>query len=791
MRQTILRCIIGTACVVHTCSPTTVFAQDRELAADVLTAIERSQKLLVTLQNADGSWQAKTFGERYKSGVSGLALLALLSSGMDAREPAVQRGLAYFRDLPIAQPRTTYELAMAIMALTAANEPGRDAARIHAMAARLEEAQIRKGDNSGIWGYPSGGGDRSNGQFAALGLRDAANMGYPVQRRTWELIKRHWELAQNADGGWGYAPSRNQSTGSMTVAGVATLRICETMLRPDKQVNPDGTPICCERPRPNKALEKGIDWIANKFTVGYNPGGSSWHLYYLYGLERAGRLNGLRFFGEHDWYRAGARFLVDRQSIRGNFRAVSGHEAAPVIGGSFALLFLSKGLAPVLINKLSYGKPGRNLKPVSNDWNNHPNDARNLTELISGLPKWPKLLAAQTVNIHQLKGDAGVTELRQAPVTLITGGNQPEFSDEQVELLRKYIDQGGFIFAVNNCNRADFEDGFRQLVTRIFPEGDAELKRLTPDHPVFHSEHLLADDVELHGVDFGCRTSIIFSPDDLSCLWDKWQKAAIGGEPAKAQAEINLRTQITRSTRIGVNVIAYATGREPPKKLDIESVPGAKARDNLINRGVLRIAKLRHGGGWDTAPNAIRNLMHAMNESESTRAATKRFNIPINKEIGSFPIVYMHGRYPFTLNQTERDRIKKHLSYGCLMFADSCCGAKDFDRSFRDLVKKLYPDKELKRIPADHELFTTKIGHDLKKVKRRVNRAGGTGTQLEEGEPFLEGIEIDGRYVVIYSKYDISCALERQSTSACEGYVQKDAFKIAHNIVMYGMLQER
>ena len=49
-------------------------------------------------------------------------------------------------------------------------------------------------------------------------------------------------------------------------------------------------------------------------------------------------------------------------------------------------------------------------------------------------------------------------------------------------------------------------------------------------------------------------------------------------------------------------------------------------------------------------------------------------------------------------------------------------------------------------------------------------------------EMVLEGIEIDGRFVVIFSPYDISCALERQSTSACEGYVQKDAFKIAHNL---------
>ena len=35
--------------------------------------------------------------------------------------------------------------------------------------------------------------------------------------------------------------------------------------------------------------------------------------YNLYGIERAGRLSGLRFFGAHDWYREGCDWLVKHQ----------------------------------------------------------------------------------------------------------------------------------------------------------------------------------------------------------------------------------------------------------------------------------------------------------------------------------------------------------------------------------------------------------------------------------------------------------------------------------------------
>ena len=56
-------------------------------------------------------------------------------------------------------------------------------------------------------------------------------------------------------------------------------------------------------------------------------------------------------------------------------------------------------------------------------------------------------------------------------------------------------------------------------------------------------------------------------------------------------------------------------------------------------------------------------------------------------------------------------------------------------------------------------------------------------------EPTLEGIELDGRYAVIYSKYDISCALERKNSGNCEGYISEDAVKLGTNIIMYSMLQ--
>jgi hypothetical protein len=54
-------------------------------------------------------------------------------------------------------------------------------------------------------------------------------------------------------------------------------------------------------------------------------------------------------------------------------------------------------------------------------------------------------------------------------------------------------------------------------------------------------------------------------------------------------------------------------------------------------------------------------------------------------------------------------------------------------------------------------------------------------------EPELEGIKIDGHYRVIYSPYDLSCALEYHESLDCRGYTRDDAARIGINVVLYSL----
>jgi len=757
-------------------------------AEQVTQAIERGKKFLVSKQrtdgsNRDGSWTSIE-REHFPVGVTSLALLALINSGMTVEDEPIARGLKYLRSAE--EPTMTYEISLMIMALTAAKDGQRDKVRLISLVKKLEDSQIKVGENAGSWSYGAraGDGDRSNAQFAILGLREAQYAGIPVERRTWELARDHWKSQQSADGGWNYSGRNNaRSTGSMTAAGISTMVIIDSMLRPTDDLNPDGTPNCCGAPTENEALERALAWMEQRFAVGHNPGGGHWLLYYLYGMERAGRLSGRRFFGEHDWYREGAEFLLRGQSRLGSWKGDGPVEQDPVVGTSFALLFLSKGFAPVLINKLKYGD-GEDV------WNRHPYDVRNLTEMISGLEGWPKLLTSQQVDLRLAVANGGVEDLLQAPVLFFNGRDAPRFSPEEVALLREYVAQGGFILAEAACDKTGFDRGFRQLIEEMYPQGDYKLKRLPPDHPVFHSEYPIdPETVELWGVDVGCRTSIMYSPHDLACLWDKWSIVDPPGRTPQMQA------MITKANRVGVNIIAYATGREPPKKINDQShlLTQAGAQDQ-IERGFLEIAKLRHTGGWDAAPRALRNLLLALNTYAGATAATRPKDIPVSDPaLFRYPLVYMHGRNRFQMTRPEQERLREYLANGGVLFADACCGSPQFDRSFHELIEQMFPGEKLQRIPPTHEMFTTAVGHNLSRVKRREPVANNPDmplrTHVIEGEPYLEGIERDGRYLVIYSKFDISCALERQASVACTGYVHDDAVKLAVNVVLYSLLQ--
>ncbi len=166
-------------------------------AKRVLESIDRAKRFLIRSQAANGSFSRGGGGDGYQVGITSLAVMALINIGEPLDSPAVAGGLRFLRNAQL--PNNTYEVSLMIQAFAAAKDGKKDLGKILSLVRKLEQWQVDAGPNAGSWTYGmGGGGDRSNGQFAILGLREAQEAGVSVSLNTWKRARKHWIDSQTA-----------------------------------------------------------------------------------------------------------------------------------------------------------------------------------------------------------------------------------------------------------------------------------------------------------------------------------------------------------------------------------------------------------------------------------------------------------------------------------------------------------------------------------------------------------------------------------------------------------------
>ncbi|MCA9249001.1 MAG: DUF4159 domain-containing protein [Planctomycetales bacterium] len=744
-------------------------------AEQVNRAIDRGVAYLKRVQTPRGAWfELPAQG----NGVTALCTLALLNAGVDVQDIVIERAL---HELRKEQREKTYATALSTMVFCAA-EPKKDMVHIRRNVAWLEKTQSRDGESTGSWSYDSKNvpGDNSNAQFALLALYEAERAGVEVNSAVWQRALGYWTNCQNADGSWGYTKGM-PGTGSMTCAGITSVVIAAGRLAEGAARVEGDSVICCGRTDHDAALQRGLDWLGRNFTASRNPGRNpllrggdpAWLYYYLYGAERVGRMTAQRFLGGHDWYREGAEVLLaDQDPLSGLWKSPSRVEEHPHIGTALALLFLSKGRRPVVVGKLKWDR--------AEDWNHHPRDIAHLVEHAESL--WQRDLTWQVID-----SDAARTEdLQQSPVLFLSGSEAPQLSREAKARLREYIDRGGFLFACATCGGGQFDQGFRKLLSDVFPEPEYRLRLLPPDHAVWRAEQPIDPDHlrPLWGVDYGCRTSVVYCPEDLSCYWELGGGRDADAFPAKIKASVDA------ANAIGVNVLTYATGREPKYK-ELAPLQWTTDAEPKSTRGALQIARLLHSGGCNAAPGALANLLRQASQELSFPVITEESEVAItDPQLFRFHLAFMHGRSRFRLATDERKQLREYLERRGTLLADSVCASREFTDSFRDEMRKLLPSAKLERIPLSDPLFSKSYGgYDIRLVSRHqpASADGPLRSREQKVEPLLEGLRLGDRWAVIFSPYDMSCALEQHASIECHGYTRDDAAKIGLNVLLYSL----
>jgi hypothetical protein len=131
---------------------------------------------------------------------------------------------------------------------------------------------------------------------------------------------------------------------------------------------------------------------------------------------------------------------------------------------------LSLGAAPppeLTIAQLQYGGGG--------DWYANP----------SGLPNLLREIRARTglrVSDRPMQLKLTDPSLWAQPFIYMTGHGNIKFTEEEVQILRRYLSQGGFLHADDNYG---MDESFRREMKRVFP--DNELVELPASHPIYHA----------------------------------------------------------------------------------------------------------------------------------------------------------------------------------------------------------------------------------------------------------------------------------------------------------------
>jgi hypothetical protein len=196
----------------------------------------------------------------------------------------------------------------------------------------------------------------------------------------------------------------------------------------------------------------------------------------------------------------------------------------------------------------------------------------------------------------------------------------------------------------------------------------------------------------------------------------------------------------------------------------------------------------------DARPGVVQcaNLIYAQDRSsicfsdaflgqlqKDTNICTNRrfFSVKLDSaEIYRYPFAVMTGEGQFALPDTQRANLRNYLLRGGFLVASAGCSSQTWDASFRAEIKRIFPEHELKKMPVSHPVYHT------------VYDIGQLDTKHEGVQALLEGLEIDGKIVLVYSPEGLNdTANTGPGCCCCGGNEIRNAQQVNANLLAYAL----
>ena len=406
----------------------------------------------------------------------------------------------------------------------------------------------------------------------------------------------------------------------MTAAGIATLYITQDYITGDL--------AACRGNVTNENIEHGLVWMDRH--IKQELAGDDY--YTLYGIERIGVASGRKFFDGINWYESGAKSVLAQQKENGSW-------GDNIPDTCFAMLFLVRGRAPVVMNKLEYDLLDAKGNTIEGNWNERPRDCANFA-------RWMGQQLERDLNWQAVNLNVSVDDLQDAPILYISGNQELRFKDEQMKKLRTYIDRGGMILGNPDCASRTFTASFERLGKQLFPEASYKFRELEASHPILNDQmfHITRGHprVRLRSMSNGVREIMMIAPDgDIGRFW-------------QMQAD---RTHAD-AYEGGVNIFLYAIDK---KGLRYKGESLLVREDASIkSQATVSIGRLEAGADPDPEPGGWPRLAAIMHNENRVALDIQPIQ-PIAGELNQVQIVHLTGTSSFQFTADQRAAIVAYI----------------------------------------------------------------------------------------------------------------------------------
>ena len=189
----------------------------------------------------------------------------------------------------------------------------------------------------------------------------------------------------------------------------------------------------------------------------------------------------------------------------------------------------------------------------------------------------------------------------------------------------------------------------------------------------------------------------------------------------------------------------------------------------------IALLKYNGGGDWYSNPTSLPNLIKYANQTINTYIKSKPATVePGSSEIFSYPFVHMTGHGNVVFSDAEIINLRNYLLSGGFLHADDNYG---MDQYIRREIKRIFPNKDLVEIPANHPIFQKPFVfvNGLPKIHEHDGK-----------RPQAFGIFENSRLILLYTyECDLGDGWEDPEVHNDPKEVREKALKMGANILNY------